>query len=249
MATCKCTCHNGSGIRHVIPCCSVSAKPVLRSVVESCVNEAIDSIGAEREKLIQKDFELKLASSAAPSSDKPSRLKEDDPMNTGAPKRATPTGVPDAQQQQQSAQQGEIPSVIDADAIIDKFNLIRSGKSFNDRDIRDGIKNFLAAMQPQQLKSLFSILQQMGQIVQPAVAPRVQAPAEEPDAMRDARLKMLQQKSNQVSPQPQLQPQTQPAVEKKPTPKAPDEEDLPPIRVGMKTTESIKRSMKSVIEN
>lgn len=242
---CKCACHRISNIRHVIPCCVSHLKiseSMLKSITELSVNDAISQQRQDREalrqKAIQDELESKLQQSTSPGK-KEKDLDEDDPN------AATPTRPAGSQQTQATNQAAAQPQMIDADAIIDKFNIIRSGRSLNDRDIRDATKQYLGSLTPQQLKAVFGILQQMGQIVQPNVAPRVQAPPEEPSAMKNARLAMLQSKQSAppTAPAPTPQIQSQPA--KRVVPKADEEEDdTPPIKVGIKTTESIKKQMK-----
>ncbi len=263
MKLCACECHLGKMQKqHIIPCCSKAnssqrfTEASMRKLVESSIDDAIAAKKLDdealRQKFLQRDVEEKLKASAYSGDSKKDDLEEDDPMNTGAPKRAQPTGVPAAQQitqAPQAPQQQTTPQVIDPDAIIDKLNIIRSGKSLNDKDIRDAAKSFLAAMGPQQLKALFGVLQQMGQIVQPAVPPRVQAPPEEPSAVRDARLQMLQQKSNEQPAPAAPQPAPQQAVQPQRKKEKPDEEDItPPIRVGVRTSEAMKRNMKLLLQ-
>ena len=265
MKSCACECHLGKMQKqHIIPCCSKASlstrftESSMRKLVESSIDDAIATKKLDdealRQKFLQRNVEEKLKASTHSGDSKKNDLEEDDPMNTGAPKRAQPTGVPAAPQITQPAQapQQAAPQVIDPDAIIDKLNIIRSGKSLNDKDIRDAAKSFLAAMGPQQLKALFGVLQQMGQIVQPAVPPRVQAPPEEPSAVRDARLQMLQQKSNETptpaaaAPQPAPQQTVQQPQRKR---EKREEEDItPPIRVGARTSEATKRDMKLLLQ-
>ena len=255
---CNCPCHRVPSMRHIIACCSGSPfrfdpqelKDLVENVVSDAVRDTDDAIEKKRQQALQRDIEQRANISTEKGTDEKEVERElsDDPLNTGAPKRAAP-GI-DPQQaapaaSPQAPQQGP-QGPIDADAIIDKFNIIRSGRSLNDRDIRDMMKQYLGSLTPGQMQATFGILQKIAGIVQPAVPPRTQAPPQEPSAITNARLQMLQQKQAGEKQQ-QAQPPQASAPAAAPPPRAakppPDEEeeerDLPPIRVGPR--ESVTR--------
>lgn len=263
---CTCLCHSMKGITHVIPCCisdfrtlESTIKPIVESAVSDIIRVSRHDAEAKRQKEIQAAVErdVKAVADADDSQGvQKIRAEDENPLSQGAPKRDTQSpAVPNAQQdmKQPAEQQAE---QIDADAIIDKFNIIRSGRSLNDRDIKDLMKKYLGSLSDSQRGAVFGILQRIGTIVAPAVdAQRLHAPPEEPSAVKDARLQMLQQKRTaekdvkNVAP-PSVEPKSQTMkvkAQSSDAQKNDDEEDnSPPIRVGARTSETIKRRNKLI---
>lgn len=245
---CKCKCHTSGVVKHIIPCCSMR----LRDIVSLSINEALVDSAISKEKIEQDLVVQKLNQTAADSSSKEKDVEED-AVATGAPRRATPA---DTTQQSAQTQAQPIPPTapeqIDADSIIDKFNIIRSGRSLSDRDVKDAMKNAFGSMAPGQKQQLYAVLQQIAQIVAPQVdATRSTPPQKEDPVLMQARLKMLNQKAQQnaqPAPQPVVQQTNnvqQVAPQKQ---KSKDEEDdSPPIKVGAKTSESVKKTLKTLI--
>lgn len=264
---CTCLCHSMKGITHAIPCCvsdfrtlEATIRPIVESAVSDIVRISRHDAEAKRQKEIQAAVErdVKAVADADDSQGiQKIRAEDENPLSQGAPKRDTQSpAVPNAQQdmKQPAEQQSE---QIDADAIIDKFNIIRSGRSLNDRDIKDLMKKYLGSLSDSQRGAVFGILQRIGSIVAPAVdAQRLHAPPEEPSAVKDARLQMLQQKrtaekdvKNVVAPAPEPKAQTtQTQVQSKSSQKHNDDEEdnSPPIRVGGRTSEALKRRNKLI---
>lgn len=244
---CKCKCHTSGVVKHIIPCCSMR----LRDIVSLSINEALVDSTSSKEKEEQALVVQKLNQTAAVSSSKEKEVEED-AVTSGAPRRATPADT--AQQSAQTQVQPPPPTApeqIDADSIIDKFNIIRSGRSLSDRDVKDAMKNAFGSMAPGQKQQLYAVLQQIAQIVAPQVdATRSTPPQKEDPALMQARLKMLNQKAQQNT-QPAQQPVVQTNNVQQAAPqkqKSKDEEDdSPPIKVGSKTSESVKKTLKTLI--
>lgn len=249
---CVCPCHNSRGsIKHVIPCCIPNLRlteDILKQIAEQSVVDVLDKV--KQDQLNLQDKTAKKIDSSTPKGDGKEKLGKEadsDPLNTGAPKRA-PGSLPGADQQQNPAPQQQKqsplpqPEQVDADSIIDKFNIIRSGRSLNDKDVKEGVKNYFMSLTPQQRLAVFSVLQQIASIVQPAVdSSRLQAP-EEPKGDQTARLNMLHAKQSSMTNAPQ-QPTSQPVAAPAPPaapqqskPAAQSEEDrTPPVRVKRKS--------------
>lgn len=195
--------------------------------------------------------------------------KEADEPALDAPQRATldlpgrepQTDAAPAQASQPDQPQSKKPDAkeIDAAAIIDKFNIIRSGRSMNDRDISSAMSKFVNSLRPEQRSAMFSVLAKIGSIVAPqADASRLTKPPEEPSAIQAARVQMLQKrredsetaaKNRVATAAPQVSPEPPPES----TPEAPEDEEpedlSPPIRVGKRTAESISAKMKHLLQD
>lgn len=235
-------------------------KSDLIRIVEASVGEALKSdfkgLEAQRQSMIQRNVEDKISRSTGSGEKKEDKLGKEastDPLNA-APKKPEDSSqaasiAPVALQQQ--------AELIDADAIIDKFNIIRSGRSLNDRDVRDSLKKFLGSLDKGQQKGLFDVLKQIAQVAAPPTAQvdaaRLHAPEDEPSPVKDARLKMLQQKFDKEQSQSASAPKAAPAPQKKVSQQRVEKDDesgedrTPPIKVGSRTSESLFRQMKSVI--
>jgi hypothetical protein len=217
---------------------------LVEASVASAISDSDKEAQRNREKAIQWSVADRIEKTVDPGDNSPALDRED---AGGAPKRAADPMMAMQQPASVAPQQAAPSTIIDADAIIDKFNIIRSGRSLNDRDIRDLMKRYLGSLAPQQLQAVFAILQRIGQIVQPAVQARMHAPPEEPSAVTNARLQMLQKKHDKQQVTAPSSVPAPKAVSPQPLPAAPadeDEEDnSPPIRVGG-TSETVKRRMK-----
>jgi hypothetical protein len=262
--TCRCRCHDDPSIKHLIACCSGSFKiseHALREIIEATVGDALSrqrmDAEAQRQNAIQRDIEAKIQASDVNAGNKKDKFATEagnDPTNTGAPVRGVnPTTQSD--QHTNIAPQVATPQMIDADAIIDKFNIIRSGRSLNDRDIRDLMKKYFGSLAPQQLQAIFSVLQKIGSIVaSPQVdANRLKAPPEEPTAIKNARLAMLRKKyDTEHSKTDALMTQAQsvdvPSTDEEAETEENEEDNSPPIRVGSRTAESVKLKMKLLLQ-
>lgn len=269
---CKCPCHSNPHARHIVACCErPSAAVSLRNIVEASVGQALElsrlADEAEREKMRQDRLEAAIDSSVGASDDRDKLELEADP--TGAPTRGGSLDVPTGQQQEpppEQARQSQTakPEDVDSDAVIDKFNIIRSGRSMNDRDISAAMKKMIDGMKPEQRMAIFSVLSQIGKIVAPTVdSSRLTKPPEEPTAVQAARLDMLQKRrqdressaqkrANDVSTAvvdkqaPQRAPETPPPAE----PEERGVEDTsPPIRVGKRTAEGLRAKMKQLLQD
>jgi hypothetical protein len=247
---CSCECHRGGRIQHVIPCCerATRVETFLRTVVEASIDDALKLSDlereAEREKQRQAALEDRIEKTVGGGSSK-SHKNEDDPIVGGAPKRDALAGSTGSEAPAQSEPE-EPAGEIDAEAIIDKFNIIRSGRSMNDRDISTAIQKFMGTLKPEQRKAVFQVLAQIGKIVQPNVdTTRLTKPPEEPSAVQAARVQMLQKRREDREDAAQRHTAAQDAPQRsapKPTatpradePKENDEEkdkEAPPIRVG-----------------
>lgn len=267
---CTCACHSIKGITHVIPCCvsdfrtlETTIKPIVESAVSDIISVSKRDAEAKRQKEIQAAVERDVKAVAdADDSNGPQKMRAEDenPLGQGAPKRDAQTpAVPNAQQDMKQPAERPAAEQIDADAIIDKFNIIRSGRSLNDKDIKDMMKKYLGSLSDSQRGAVFGILQRIGTIVAPAVdAQRLHAPPEEPSAVKDARLQMLQQKrtaekdaQGQGAVAQRVEPSKKPAdmgVAQDASRKRDDDEEdnTPPIRVGVKASEAVKRKNKLI---
>lgn len=269
---CRCQCHTNPRVRHVTPCCQPIPRITdgfLRQIVEASIGDAMAAkkleVQADEERLKQATLTHKINQTVGSGDDKEDSLEkelEKSAPTGGAPKRGAALAgaeIPDAPP---ATQRGN--DEINGDSIIDKFNIIRSGHSMNDRDIRDRLQQYLGSLTQSQRNAVFAILKNIGGIVAPA-APlaRTQAPQEEPTAVQNARLQMLKQKQtgeqpSQPAPQQQAQQPQEPAPRTanaaprraaQPPAEEPDEEDTsPPIRVGRRATESVKARMKLLLQ-
>lgn len=260
------------------------AQKFLNEVVKASVEQALEfsrlEDEAEREKIKQANLEDRIAATVGHGEDKHTSVKaEEDPATVGGPTRGQALDIPGRDQppekQQASAgQSGEKHQAqeIDADAIIDKFNIIRSGRSMNDRDISSSMTALINKLTPEQRSGIFTMLSNIGKLVAPAVdSSRLTKPPEEPSAVQNARLQMLQKRrqdreqaaekraedvSSSVAekPAPERAPGSVPEPE--PRHREEEEEDVygtedtsPPIRVGKRTAESIRVKMKQLLQD
>lgn len=245
---------------------------LLSEIVAASVEDAIEMSRledeAERERVKQSSIEDRIASTAGAGKDDPDSMgKEADAPTRGDNASLDMPGREPPEQAEPQARQSQQPDAedIDAGALIDKFNIIRSGRSMNDRDISTAMTKLINAMRPEARSALFSALSQVGKIVAPTVdATRLNKPPEEPTAVQAARLQMLQKRrqdreqaadkraadvSNAVVDEPAPQRSERPPPEDLDEPKRGAEDLSPPIRVGRRTAESAHVRMKQLLQD
>lgn len=236
---------------------------IVSSTVKNALRDVNSSSEAQREKLLQKSLEDDLDKTVHKGKQKKEVEQELDknPL-AGAPKRAPEIGQPEGNPQQPPQAQAQASALIDVDAAIEKFDRIRSGRSFKDPDVRDAFKQFFATLQPDQQQAFIMGLDKTSKIINPTVdSSGLKAPPE-PQGNVDARLQMLNQRKADLksqaavpaqAPQASIAPQTpQAAPQRAPAPaperrrhKKSGEDTSPPIRVGQRTSENVQREMRS----
>lgn len=244
---------------------------ILKEIVDSSVKDAMQLTKLDdeawREKVRQARLEDTIAQTVGHAEkETKGAAKEEDPQTAGGPTRDLDV---DAGAQKAPPEGSPTPAAgeIDAAAIIDKFNIIRSGRSMNDKDISQGLQKFLGTLRPEQRQAMFSILQNVSKIVAPTVdSNRLQKPAEEPSAIQAARVQMLQKRredgesaaaTREKNQSAALAPEEPQAAPKRaaPMPQAtpPEEDEIedtsPPIRVGKRTAESLRVKMKQLLQD
>lgn len=174
---------------------------------------------------------------------------DDEPLtHKGAPTRAptpppdttvkSPGGVEQEPLATDAPPGGPAPAGTDnvtSTSLIDKFNIIRSGRSMNDRDVADALERYLDGLPDIERRTMLSVLQGIGGIVAPGQdVGRLEKPEkQEPPGQQQARLAMLQrhrQSSASGTPPPPGAPPTP-----RPSPEEPEdrerEDRSPPVRV------------------
>lgn len=229
-------------------------KLVKEAVADAVVSHDME-FEAERERQRQARVEDRTSKMSKDAAVKPQDEADDEPLAHRSASTRPPAPPPDttvknpgeppapqAQQPPAGAQSNKITST----SIIDKFNIIRSGRSMSDRDIADAMERYLDSLPDVERRTTLSVLQGIGRIVAPNVdVGRMEKPPEkaEPPGQQSARLAMLQ-RHREDAQAPRDQPRQRPAPEE-------DEEDedrSPPIRVGGRTSESVRAKMKLMLK-
>jgi hypothetical protein len=222
-------------------------KTTLREIIEASIEQALElsrlDSEAEREKLRQKMLSDKVdaeVGSRKESEKKQLEADEDDVVGKDAPTRAKPPEGQDTQSKDadKADKKSDIdPKDIDADALIDKFNIIRSGRSMNDREISTALTKYINSLQPSIRSTLFDVIKNVAHVVAPgADTERLTKPPEEPTAVQNARLQMLQKRREDKEKAAEKR-ELELFTSKTQTTggKPPEKEDVsPPVKVGKK---------------
>ena len=129
------------------------------------------------------------------------------------------------------------------DSIQDRLNIIRSGKSLDDREIKDEMEKYLNGLKDSEKIALFSFLKSIGQIVaHEASGHAVKDPDEEPYDVKMKRVKGLEQ--NRKEKENLHRDRQNKQVSKDQKMKSDREDRSPPISVGKRVPESVYHSMK-----
>lgn len=241
--------------------------------IASSVGDALElrkrEYEADRERFKQSKIEDEIARTVGSGDDKKDKFAAED----SAPERQQSLDIPNeknANQSPQPDQGAKEKQEIDAEAVIDKFNIIRSGRSMNDNDISSALQKMLNGLDANTRATLFKVLQNVATVVAPAVdASRMTKPPEEPSAVQNARLQMLQKRRQDrenaadsrvanaskeiaVNDAPErkaeLEPELEPSQDDQ-TQQDEIEDTSPPIRVGKRTAEGIQRRVKLLMHS
>lgn len=250
---------------------------LLNEIVNASIEDALTmsrlEAEAEREKKRQVSLEDEISKTVGSGKSDRSSLgsEADEDVTAGGPTREKSLDLPSRssppESKEKSAGSDEVSSdEIDADAIIDKFNIIRSGRSMNDRDISTAMTKLINTLKPDQRSTMFKLLQHVGTIVAPNVdSGRLTKPPEEPSAITAQRLQMLQKRredrenaaqrhASSATATKETSPASDVGTEERPSSRPPEdldqdnvEDTSPPIRVGKRTAESIRMKLKQIL--
>ena len=228
---------------------------LIEDIARSSVSGAIRSSGFDRQREIElrRQEELQAEIENARGGDEIDSLAQEADVATDAPQRAEEPvrAAPQMGRQESGVDQGD--QKIDHDSIVDQLNIIRAGKSMDDRNIEQSLKDFISGLGNTQRTTFFKMLQGISKIVAPNVPTRMKPPPEEPEADKAARLDMLAQRRTDVKPDArdtatrghEPAPQTDAPVRRDLT--QDDEEEhqtrrQPPIRPKQRPVENVRRS-------
>lgn len=152
------------------------------------------------------------------------------------------------------------PSSINVDAIIDKLNIVRSGRSTKDKEIKTQMDSYVKNLDDAERVALYGFLKGLGDIMASNVpASKAKEPDDEPYGIKMKRVKDLEVKRKEEDKQKEqdvaaadkalVAKKEQETAPKETTPEeiSSEEDTTPPIRAGQKTSEAVRRKMKSLL--
>lgn len=176
----------------------------LRLIVRKAVKEALGtdpSDVADEERMRQDDTEQSVdaVSPSEPEKLEPGHYKKEaeDVPDDGAPTRDPdqPAGEPQEPRQGDLIDDDLQADDVSADVIIDKLNVIRSGRSLGDRDVEQRFGTYVSGLSDPEKVALYGYLKSIGQIVAQGVqGGSVKEPDDEPYDVKMKRLKDLEQR-------------------------------------------------------
>lgn len=171
---------------------------LIEDIARSSVVDVVKASGLDRQREIelrrQEELQAKIENDRAGDVDV---LAQEADIATDAPQRADEPIRAEPRMGKSSEPAGDI----DHDSIVDQLNIIRAGKSMDDRDIEQGLKGFIGGLGDAQRSMFFKMLQGISKIVAPNVQTRMKPPAEEPEADKRARLDTLAQRRKDIEPE------------------------------------------------
>ena len=170
-------------------------------------------------------------------------IKEEDDIFGNKPEPTQQNTQPTPQQKMPAE---EIPHTITLDSIVNKLNIIRSGKSLKRDDLVQGeLTDYFNKLEDAEKKSLYAFLKSIGAIMGGSVEGETALSPKEMGALSP------QEKKQQQPIQQAEKPQSKVSVSQEPqkvrTSSSENEDDSPPIRVKYSNNETLRRNVKKLI--
>lgn len=235
----------------------------LAGIAKTAVTEALEDIDTtSAEKSYQRNLEKRISATVPPGDDKKSKKDEDDDdiFAGGDEKESrkksfddTPSDdFDDTEKDKKDA--GFEAKDVTTDAVIDRLNVIRSGKSLKDKNVGTEMERYINDLNDNEKIALYSYLKAIASIVVADVDGKdAPEPKEEPYDIRMKRVKDLELKRKEKKEKTRLSGKEMDKriknVKTAPTrvSSGSKENTKPPISVGSRASESVKREMKQLL--